>query len=72
MTTVVRRKGESIEALLKRFRKAMNREKTLTAVRRKRWYISKGERERLKKRKGIQRARRRARRKRARLARQRW
>ena len=49
--------------------KAVNREKTLTAVRRKRWHISKGERERLKKRKGIQRARRRERRKLARLAR---
>jgi small subunit ribosomal protein S21 len=71
LTTVVRRRGESIEGLLKRFRKAVNREKTMTAVRRKRWQISKGERERLKKRKGIQRARRRERRKLARLARRR-
>ena len=62
MTTVVRRPNESIDNLLKRFRKSVTKSGTLTAVRRKRWYVSRGELSRMKKRKGIQRARRRQRR----------
>jgi len=38
MTTVVRRDGESIEGLIKRFRKAVQGEKILSIVRRRRFY----------------------------------
>ena len=71
MTTVVRRRGESLESLLKRFRKAVNKSKILSTVRKKRYHVTRGELARMKKRKGIQRARRRARRKAARLNRRR-
>ena len=65
--TVVSREGESFEMLLKRFRKSVNRAAILSTVRRNRYHVTRGELERIKKRKGIQRARRRARRKAARL-----
>jgi len=63
VTTVVRKPNESLDNLLKRFRKSVNKSGTLSAVRKKRWYVSRGELSRMKKRKGIQRARRRQRRK---------
>lgn len=69
--TVTRRHGESLESLLKRFRKSVNKSGILSTVRRKRYHITRGERTRIKKRKGIQRVRRRARRKAARLNRRR-
>ena len=71
MVVVVRRDGESLDQLLRRFRKAVTRDRVLTEARRHRHHITKGERERIKKRKGIQRAQRRARRKAARLERRR-
>ncbi|MFH1927581.1 MAG: 30S ribosomal protein S21 [Chloroflexota bacterium] len=69
--TVVRRRGESMESLLKRFRKSVSKNKILSTVRKKRYHITRGERARIKKRKGIQRARRRALKKAARLNRRR-
>ena len=58
MVTVERRSGESDAQLLKRFRKAVAKSGRLSAVRRKRWYTSKSELRRLKKKKAIRRARR--------------
>jgi small subunit ribosomal protein S21 len=55
----VRRKGESDQQLLKRFRKEVNKSGVLSTVRRKRWHISKSELKRLKKKKAIRRAKRR-------------
>lgn len=55
------RPGESQESLLKRFRKAVNRAKIMSTVRRKRWYIPKSEQRRIAQRKAIRRARRRMR-----------
>ena len=69
MTTVLRKPNESIDNLLKRFRKSVNKSGTLSAVRRKRWHVSRGELSRMKKRKGIQRARRKQRRKESRAQR---
>ena len=67
MTTVMRRDGESFDNMLKRFRKGVTRDKVLSTLRRNRFHVTKGELERMKKRKGIQRARRRARRKASRM-----
>ncbi len=47
--------------LLKRFRQEVMREKILSEVRKRRWYVSKGEKSRLSKAKAIRRARRKAR-----------
>ncbi|MGI6207049.1 MAG: 30S ribosomal protein S21 [Anaerolineae bacterium] len=55
------RPGESQEQLLKRFRKQVQREKILSEVRKRRWYVTKGEKERLAKAKAIRKARRKAR-----------
>jgi small subunit ribosomal protein S21 len=59
--TVKLRPGESQESLLKRFRKEVTKSRILSAVRRKRWFVSKSEQRRIAKRKGIRRARRRQR-----------
>jgi small subunit ribosomal protein S21 len=59
---VVLRPGESDQQLLKRFRKKVAQSKILSTVRRKRWFVSKSELRRIKKKKAIRRARRRARR----------
>jgi small subunit ribosomal protein S21 len=55
----VLRPGESDQQLLKRFRKKVAQSRIMSAVRRKRWYMSKSELRRLKKKKAIRRARRR-------------
>jgi len=55
------RPGESQEMLLKRWRQAVMKEKILSEVRKRRWYMSKGEKERVAKAKAIRRARRKAR-----------
>lgn len=55
------RPGESQEQLLKRFRKQVQREKILSEVRKRRWHVSKGEKDRLAKAKAIRKARRKAR-----------
>lgn len=54
--------GESQEQLLRRFRKVVMHSRILSEVRRKRYFISKGEQRRLKRKKAIRRARRRQRR----------
>jgi small subunit ribosomal protein S21 len=60
MTHVELRQGESQEQLLKRFRKKVTLSGVLSTIRRKRWFVSKGEQRRLAKKKAIRRARRRA------------
>ncbi len=53
------RPGESQEDLLRRFRKEIGKSGILKAVRKKRWYVSKGEKRRQAKARAIRRARRR-------------
>ena len=62
MTYVVRRNGESFDSLLRRFRKKVNQDRIKTELRKRRYFVTKGERDRIAKRKGIQRAQRRKRR----------
>ena len=59
MTKVVLRAGESLESLLKRFRKKVTRDGVLSAVKRKRFFVSKSEQKRIAQRKAIRRERRR-------------
>jgi small subunit ribosomal protein S21 len=66
LATVVLRDGESQEALLKRFRKEVMKERILSEARRKRWYISPSEMRRIQKQRAIRRARRRQRQREAR------
>ena len=66
MTYVVRRNDESFEGLLKRFRQKVNQHHIKAEVRKRRYFITKGQQARIAKRKGIQRARRRRRRARSR------
>lgn len=62
--TVRLRSGESQEDLLRRFRKAVIRGRILSTLRRRRYFVSKGEERRLQEKKAIRRARRRQRRQR--------
>ena len=62
MTFVIAREGESFDSLLRRFRKKVNRDRIKTELRKRRYFVTKGERDRIAKRKGIQRAQRRKRR----------
>jgi len=55
------RKGESFDNLLKRFRKAVTRERILSDVRKKRYFVSKSEKRHRALRKAIVRERRRQR-----------
>lgn len=57
--TVKLRPGESQEQLLRRFRKAVMRSRIRSTVRRKRYFVSKGEEKRMKRKKSIRRIRRR-------------
>ena len=66
MATVILRDGESQEALLKRFRKQVMKERILSDARRKRWYISPSEMRRIQRQRAIRRARRRTRQREAR------
>jgi small subunit ribosomal protein S21 len=59
LTTVRLRPNESQESLLRRFRKQVTKDGVMSAVRRKRWYVSKSELRRIDKKKAIRRARRR-------------
>jgi small subunit ribosomal protein S21 len=59
LTTVKLRPNESQESLLRRFRKQVTKDGVMSAVRRKRWYVSKSELRRIEKKKAIRRARRR-------------
>ena len=56
--SVTLRPGESPEALLRRFRKEVQRSRILTTLRRKRWYTPPSEVKRIKLRKAVRRARR--------------
>jgi small subunit ribosomal protein S21 len=58
MARVELRPGESQESLLKRFRKSVAKDGILSTVRRKRWYVSKSELNRIQKKKAVRRARR--------------
>jgi small subunit ribosomal protein S21 len=59
MTQVIRRQGESIEHLLKRFRKQVTRDKVMSDVKKKRFFVSDSEKRRLALRKAKRRERRR-------------
>lgn len=61
MASVKLKPGESQEQLLRRFRKRVTNAGILSAVRRKRWHISKSELRRIEKKKAIRRSRRRQR-----------
>ncbi len=52
------RPGESQEALLKRFRKEVVRDRILSTYRKKRWFVSKSENKRLAKQRAARKARR--------------
>ena len=62
MADVVLRHGESQEALLRRFRKKVQRAGILRDARKKRWFMSKSEQRRIAKRKAIRKERKRRRR----------
>lgn len=59
MTKVILRANESQQLLLKRFRKKVAKSGRLTAVRQKRWFISKSELRRIAKKKAVRRHKRR-------------
>jgi len=69
MTSVVRRDGESFDSLLRRFRRKVTKGGILTAVRRKRYYVSDSEKHRIAMRKAIRKERQRQRRERRRWSR---
>lgn len=60
MTSVVLRQNESQDQLLKRFRKKVVKSGILSTVRRKRWYVSKSETNRVERSKTLQRLKRRS------------
>jgi len=66
MTTVKLRRGESQESLLKRFRKDVGKARILSAVRKKRWFMSKSKLRRRKRKQAIRKAKRKLARKRKR------
>jgi ribosomal protein S21 len=55
----VLRRGESQESLLKRFRKKVTRDRILSDVKKKRYFLSNGEKRRIAQRKAKRRERRR-------------
>ncbi|HNY94912.1 MAG TPA: 30S ribosomal protein S21 [Flexilinea sp.] len=59
MATVVLRPNESQDQLLKRFRKKVVKSGVLSTVRRKRWFVSKSELERVERKKSMRRMKRR-------------
>jgi small subunit ribosomal protein S21 len=60
LATVHLRNGESQDSLLKRFRKKIVKGGILSALRNKRWFISKSEMRRMEKKKAIRRIKRRS------------
>jgi small subunit ribosomal protein S21 len=62
MVKVELRPNESQQQLIKRFRKKVAKSGVLSAVRRKRWFVSKSEVRRIEKKKSIRRHHRRRRR----------
>jgi small subunit ribosomal protein S21 len=61
LTKVELRKNESQAQLLKRFRKKVAKSGRLSAVRKKRWFMSKSEQRRIARKKAIRRQKRRRR-----------
>jgi len=61
LVRVEKRPGESEAQMFRRFRKRVMRSQLLSTVRKKRWFISKGEQKRIDQKKGIQRAQKRMR-----------
>ncbi|UCC63438.1 MAG: 30S ribosomal protein S21 [Anaerolineae bacterium] len=59
MTKVELRPGESLDGLLRRFKKKVIKSGTLKSLKRKRWYVSPSEARRDAKKRAIRRARRR-------------
>lgn len=59
MTSVVLRQNESQDQLLKRFRKKIVKSGILSTVRRKRWFVSKSETNRVERSKTLRRLKRR-------------
>jgi small subunit ribosomal protein S21 len=59
VTKVFLRQGESIENLLKRFRKKVTRDRVLSEAKKKRYFVSKSEQRRIAKRKALRKERRR-------------
>ena len=57
MTKVTLRKNESQEQLLRRFRKKVAKSGRLSAIRKKRWFVSKSEQRRIAKKKAIRKYR---------------
>ena len=60
MTSVVLRPNENQDQLLKRFRKKVVKSGVLSTVRRKRWFVSKSETDRVERKKTLRRRRRHA------------
>jgi small subunit ribosomal protein S21 len=58
MAKVELRSGESLDGLMKRFRKEVIKSGVLKSLRRKRWYVSPSEARREAKKRAIRRARR--------------
>jgi small subunit ribosomal protein S21 len=63
LTSVVLHPGESQESLLRRFRKQVTRDRILSDVKKKRFFVSKSEKRRRARLKAIRRERQRQRRK---------
>ncbi len=59
MPKVSLQKGESQQALFRRFRKSVSNSGVLSTIRKKRWFVSRAEERRIAKKKAIRRARRR-------------
>jgi small subunit ribosomal protein S21 len=70
MTFVTRRDNETNESLIKRFGRKVTNDRILSELRKRRYFLTKGEEERIAKRKGIARARRSERKRRWRQSRQ--
>ncbi|MFP4395595.1 MAG: 30S ribosomal protein S21 [Anaerolineales bacterium] len=61
MTYVTRRSGESFNSMFKRFRKRVNRDRIKSELRKRRYFITKGEKDRIAHRKAERKARQRLR-----------
>ncbi|MGC9356874.1 MAG: 30S ribosomal protein S21 [Anaerolineae bacterium] len=61
MTYVTAKPGESAESLLRRFRKQVSKDRIMGEVKKRRYFITKGEKRRIEERKGIRNARKRER-----------
>lgn len=59
MIRIERREGENIDATLRRFRAQVAQARVMSALKRKRYFVSKGEQRRMAKRRGLRRERRR-------------